>query len=223
MANILLLERTAATRREFSTALIRDGHRVFETDSMDDFITYVPRANIAMIDIDLPDGDGHRAAQYMHDARPQAGVVMLSESSDLDEKIRGLRQYADQYLTKPIRPDMLSAYMAPMVRRFAADGWQLDRVKRQLRSPEGAEDKLNTQEMILMELLIGRSQSDNASVSRRTIVTAFGYNWLDYDDRRLDQLVSRLRRRWKKMGAEELPLHTDHGVGYRLSVPMTLL
>lgn len=223
MANILLLEQTASVRRAFSMALVRDGHRVFEADSVDDFITYIPRANIAMIDIDLPDGAGHRAAQCLHDTRPQAGVVMLSERSDLDEKIRGLRQYADQYLTKPIRPDMLSAYMAPMVRRFAADGWQLDRVKRRLRSPEGTEDNLNTQEMILMELLIAQSQSANSSVSRRVIVTAFGYNWLDYDDRRLDQLVSRLRRRWKKIGGGELPLHTDHGVGYRLSVPMTLM
>jgi DNA-binding response OmpR family regulator len=222
MANILVLERTAAGRREFSSALIRDGHRVFEADSVEDFIPYIPRADIAMIDIDLPDGAGYKAAQCLHDTRPQAGVMILSERSDIDEKIRGLREYADQYLTKPIGPDMLSAYMAPMVRRFAAEGWRLDRVKRQLCSPDGHQEKLNIQEMQLMELLINQSQSQRSTVTRKTIATAFGFNWLDYDDRRLDQLVSRLRRRWSKASGSELPLHTDHGIGYRLSVSVTL-
>lgn len=219
MATILVLEKTASTRRAFSMALSREGHRVFEAANVDDFIPFIPQTDIAMIDIDLPDGDGYKAAQRLQDARPQAGVMITTAHGDVDDKIRGLRQYADQYLIKPIQPDMLSAYMAPMVRRFGGEGWRLDTVKRELCSPGGHHDTLNAHEMKLLELL---ARQLHATVSRRDIATAFGYNWLDYDERRLDQLVSRLRRRWQQGSGSELPLHTDRGVGYRLSVSLAL-
>lgn len=198
-------------------ALAGEGHLVFEAASMQDFIRQAPHADIAMIDVDMPGGEGYLAARHLHDMRPQAGVVLLSESDNSDDKIRSLHQFADQYLAKPIRPDMLSAHMAPMVRRFSSNvgHWRLDALKRALVSPDGQRDTLNRNEWRLMEVL---SDKPHQSVSRRDIVTALGYNWLDYDERRLDQLISRFRRRWYAKTLTELPLQTDHGLGYRLSV-----
>lgn len=220
MAIILVLEKTPATRREMSMALVREGHHVLEAGSMQDFITHAPYAEFAMIDIDLPGDEGDQAARYLRQMRPQAGVILLSERGDAHDRIRGLRQYADQYLVKPIAPELLSAHLAPMVRRFSAPSWRLDAMKRELHAPSGHREALNGQEMRLMELLAGKTSS---SVSRRAIVTALGYNWLDYDERRLDQMVSRLRRRWFNNSGAELPLHTDRGVGYHMSVPLALM
>ncbi|MFJ3045610.1 response regulator transcription factor [Herbaspirillum chlorophenolicum] len=217
MANILVLEKAAAVRRAFSMTLAREGHCVFEAASMQDFIPQIAHADIAMIDVDMPDGEGYRAVLHLQHVRPQAGVILLSECGNTDDKIRSLHQFADQYLTKPIQPEMLSAHMAPMVRRFSAGSWRLDGMKRELVSPSGHREALNHQEMHLLELL---SKKPHTTVSRRDIVTALGHNWLDYDERRLDQLISRLRRRWRKNSRAELPLHTDRGLGYRLSAVM---
>jgi DNA-binding response OmpR family regulator len=220
MANILVLEKTAAVRQEFSTALTREGHSVVETSSMHDFIRHAPTADIAMIDADLPDDEGYQAARHLQHVRPQAGVVLVSERGSADQRIRSLRQFADQFLIKPIAPELLSAHMAPMVRRFGTTAWRLDAMKRELVSPGGHREALNHQEMRLMELLAARP---HITVSRRDIVTALGHKWLDYDERRLDQMISRLRRRWLKRSGIELPLHTERGAGYRMSVPLELL
>jgi len=51
--------------------------------------------------------------------------------------------------------------------------------------------------MLLMQLLATQPQGTAATVTRRAIATAMGYDWAEYDERHLDQMVSRLRRRWQ--------------------------
>ncbi|WP_050465560.1 response regulator transcription factor [Herbaspirillum autotrophicum] len=223
MANILVLEKPVTRRLEFSTVLTRQGHRVVEAHNVDEFISHAAQADIAMIDLDLPDGAGYQAAQCMQDQRPQAGLVILTACGDLDHKIRGLKEYADQYLIKPIRDDELSAYMVPMVRRFGRENWRLDSSKRRLYGPDGQQDALNQHEMLLMQLLATQPQGTAATVTRRAIATAMGYDWAEYDERHLDQMVSRLRRRWQKLSGRKLPLRTERGEGYSFSEQIDIL
>ncbi|HEY4317044.1 MAG TPA: response regulator transcription factor [Herbaspirillum sp.] len=211
MARILLLEEAADLRRAFSATLSGEGHRVVEVGCMDEFATQMHQTDIALIDIDLPHGDGFRAAGHLQRTRPEARIMMLTARAGMDDQVRGLRSGADQYLIKPIRPDVLSAYVATMARRVSDGGWRLDVAKRQLCAPDGHAHSLTAQEMTLMELMFNHA---NKVVTRRMIATAFDTDWLDFDERRLDQLVSRLRRRWRESGGGELPLRTEHRKGY---------
>ncbi|HEY4073012.1 MAG TPA: response regulator transcription factor [Herbaspirillum sp.] len=215
MARILLFEEANDLRRAYSATLSGEGHRVVEAGGMAEFATQMHQTDIALIDIDLPHGDGFKAAGCLQRSRPEARIVMLTARNNIDDQIRGLRSCADQYLIKPIAPMMLSAYIATMARRFPDSGWRLDSAMRQLCAPDGHCEALTTQEMILMELLFSRA---NQVVTRRMIAKAFDTDWLSFDDRRLDQLVSRLRRRWRKNAATELPLRTEHRQGYSFIV-----
>jgi two-component system OmpR family response regulator len=211
MARILLLEEAADLRRAFSATLSGEGHRVVEAGCVSEFAMQMHQTDIALIDIDLPHGDGYRAAAGLQRSRPEARIMMLTAHAGTAGQIRGLRSGADQYLIKPIAPDILSAYVATMARRVSDSGWRLDVPKRQLCAPDGHAHDLTAQEMILMELMFNHA---NRVVTRRMIATAFDTDWLDFDERRLDQLVSRLRKRWRDGGGGELPLRTEHRKGY---------
>ncbi|RXZ36118.1 DNA-binding response regulator [Oxalobacteraceae bacterium CAVE-383] len=211
MARILLLEEAADLRRAYSATLSGEGHRVVEADSVAQFAMQMHQTDIALIDIDLPHGAGFRAASCLQRTRPEARIMMLTARAGMDGQVQGLRSGADQYLIKPIRPDVLTAHVATMARRVADGGWRLDMSRRQLCAPDGRAHSLTAQEMILMELMFKHA---NRVVTRRMIAAAFDTDWLDFDERRLDQLVSRLRKRWRDGGGGELPLRTEHRQGY---------
>lgn len=65
--------------------------------------------------------------------------------------------------------------------------------------------------MVLIEIL---ARNMGEVVTRKEIAEAFGVEWLQFDGRRLNQVVSRLRRRWLKNSGVELPFRTEHGRGY---------
>ena len=217
MARILLLEAATAQRRAHSVLLSAEGHRVLEADCVDQFAPHMHQTDIALIDVDLPGGEGYKAAGHLQRARPEARIMMLTAHASSADQIKGLRGGADQFLIKPVAPDMLSAYVATMARRVCSsgNGWRLDRARRQLCAPDGHSQTLTTQEMSLMELLFGNA---NRVVTRRMIAAAFDTEWLDFDERRLDQTVSRLRRRWRDSAGAELPLRTEHRQGYSFRV-----
>ncbi len=215
MAKILLLEDEAELRSEVVDFLSNEGHQVSEAANIAEFIPLIDGADIAIIDVGLPDSDGFSVIENLHKSRPDIGIIMLTARGSVNDKISGLRGGADQYLVKPIRFTELAAYIAAMARRFARDHWRLNLTERRLHAPGGQAESMSTQEMSLLELL---ARNSGQVVKRPAIASAFGADWLDYDERHLDQLVSRLRRRWHSATGLKLPLRTEHGQGYSFSV-----
>lgn len=64
-------------------------------------------------------------------------------------------------------------------------------------------------------VLLALGKGGNAVVSRRAIVEALGEDYLQYDQRRLDTQMRRLRRRVEQACGLKLPVTTVRGVGYR--------
>ena len=60
-----------------------------------------------------------------------------------------------------------------------------------------------------------RNQSTGRLVSRRDIVEALGEDYLQYDQRRLDTQMRRLRRKVQEQSGVKLPVATMRGLGYR--------
>ena len=144
-------------------------------------------------------------------AGPRAGIIMLTAQGGSSYKIRSLSESADHYLVKPIRFDELLAHLRALERRVIATNWRLYRVERELHAPDGHFEPLTEPELVLLELLASNA---GEVVSRKSIAAGFGVDWLDYDQRRLDQMVSRLRRRWRSHSGQDLPCRTEHGKGY---------
>lgn len=212
MARILLLEDDPILREELTCFLAELGHCVLEAGTLAEFDPLMAVADVAIVDILLPDGDGFEATARLRAVQPNAGAIILTARSALEDRVHGLCAGADHYLVKPICLEELSAILQALLRRLApALVWRLNLREHCLSSPQGHSCALSTMEMILFDLL---SRQADQKVSRQTLVTALGYDWMDYDVRRLEKLVSRLRQRWLAETGQTLPLKTLHRYGY---------
>jgi two-component system OmpR family response regulator len=220
MAKILLLEDEADLRFEVVDFLRSEGHIVLHAGSVAEFTPQIDAAEIAIIDVGLPDGNGFDVAQSLRKSHPRMGIIILTARGASQDKINGLKLGADHYLVKPIRFTELAAYIASIARRVAPTIWRLHLVERKLAAPDGSAEKMTGVEMTMLELL---ARNAGQVVLRPAIAKAFGTDWLSYDERHLDQLVSRLRRRWRKHNGTELPLRTEHGLGYSLCVDIDII
>lgn len=79
---------------------------------------------------------------------------------------------------------------------------------------------MTTKEFQLLKTL---ALAPGYQATRREVVIDFGLNWETYDERRLEAIVSRLRRKiTDATGSNPTPLKTLHGVGYVFLEPLHL-
>lgn len=94
---------------------------------------------------------------------------------------------------------------------LALPRWRLLGAPPQLVAPNGAVLRLSGQDYIVMKAITGARRV----VSRREIVEALGHVFIDYDQRRLDTQMRRLRRRVLEVCGLKLPITTLRSVGFR--------
>jgi OmpR family two-component system bacitracin resistance response regulator BceR len=71
--------------------------------------------------------------------------------------------------------------------------------------------QLTASEWVFVQLL--RSSAGKV-IERQELVRSLGQDPQDYDSRRMDTLLQRLRKKAEQAGLGALPLHTRHGQGY---------
>lgn len=216
MASLIVLEDDEDIREELADFLAYCGHQVRSASRLADFWPLMAEADIAILDIGLPDGDGYAAASRLRQASPRVGIIILTGRSALDDKLRGLDDGADHFLVKPFQLPELAAIVAALLRRVGRS-WRLDSQTQRLIDPDGRQLDLKPFEMLLFERL---AVAGSATLSRQELVTAMGYRWEDFDLRRLDTAICRLRSRWQSVTGEPLPLKTRHRHGYSFGVPI---
>ena len=175
--------------------------------------------DIVVLDVGLPDGDGFAIAGDIRAARPDLGIVMLTGRSETPDRVRGLSQGADAYLSKPVEMDLLAATLHSLARRLlslprsAPRRWHLDSNGWCLVSPAGGNAALTRTERRVIDRLL---QSPGEIVTRDQLIGALTSNVFDFDPHRLDSLIYRLRRKVPDACGEALPLNAVHGEGYVL-------
>lgn len=99
---------------------------------------------------------------------------------------------------------------------LGAKRWRLSGAPPSLTPPGHQPIALSTQDYLVLQVLA----SGGGGVSRKQIVAALGQNYLDYDQRRIDSQMRRLRRKVEQSCGMELPVATLRGVGYRFYDPI---
>ena len=184
---------------------IRQFHQFFEPKNFD----------IVILDAMLPDGDGFTIAEEVSRAHPHCGVVMFSARDSTRDRLHGYGMGVDHYVTKPVRMEELLAILKSLERRVCLPKvWKLSQSEWHLLSPSAVHIPLSSMEFKFLSILNAKV---GLPVSRRHIVEQLGKDRISYDDRNLDALVLRLRRKVRLLTAEDFPLKTIHGSGYTLS------
>src|SRR6185436_17279414 len=75
--------------------------------------------DLVLLDLALPGLDGIEVCQRLRLARPSIPILMLTARGSEDEKVRGLKSGADDYVTKPFGARELLARVEALARRVA--------------------------------------------------------------------------------------------------------
>lgn len=176
--------------------------------------------DLIVLDIMLPGIDGYQFCQRLRqDACRDTPILMLTARDALEDRLRGLRAGADDYLIKPFSLAELVARIEAITRRSRGVGVGELRVADLVFNPAahqatraGHPLKLNPMATKLLVLLMQKSP---AVVPREVLeLEIWGEDAPDSDS--LRSHIHQLRQVVDKPFSRPL-IHTIHGVGYRLA------
>ncbi len=127
---VLVVEDEASLREGIVDLLTGDGHAV---TAVGDGIAGVEAGirdpfDLVLLDLMLPRLDGMEVCRRLRAARPGTPILMLTARGSEDDKVRGLMEGADDYVTKPFSARELLARVRVLGRRAPA-GESLDEVQ----------------------------------------------------------------------------------------------
>ncbi len=171
--------------------------------------------DILILDRNLPDGDGLDILRKYH-KQSEADSIVLSCEGQPHDRILGMNVDADYYLVKPFPSDELLAILHRIERRQGAiqssdsEIWRLNIVRWEIKTPNHLEIELTRSELALLNCFVNKS---GQVISRDEIIKGLGFNPAVYDNRRLEVMLRRLRKKIEDAGVVKFPLQTVYGVG----------
>jgi DNA-binding response OmpR family regulator len=180
--------------------------------------------DVVVLDIGLPGENGLSIARRLRRTQPQLGIIMLTARTAARDRVQGMEEGADVYLGKPVDLRELALVIRALARRLGfsetPSGQTLTLLASEtaLLMPTGIRIELTPSETLLLSRL---ARSTGAQATRRQIIEAFGAAYLDYDERRLETIVSRLRRKLEAAGLPSDTLRAVRGCGYALNLPLS--
>ena len=216
MNRILIAEDEAAIARLIRTVLTDAGYRcVWAPDGNQaaDLLEQEP-FDLALLDIMLPGADGYELLDYCKAL--EVPVIFLTARGEVEDRVRGLRRGAEDYLTKPLALPELLARVETVLRRCGKaeqvlrlePDIEIDPAARVVRKG-GQPVALTAKEFDLLVLFV---QNKNVALCRDRIFERVWNEEYLGDSRTVDLHVQRMR---KKLGLEER-LTAVYKVGYRL-------
>jgi heavy metal response regulator len=174
---------------------------------------------LIILDIMLPQKDGMEFLRDLRERGTSVPVLMLTARDSLEDKVRGLNEGADDYLTKPFAFAELLARIRAIMRRgkleasieLTAADLTLDSVTRIVRR-SGKEIELTNKEYALLEYLL----RNKGHVLTRSLISehVWGYQF-DTGTNIVSVYVNYLRNKVDS-GFDKKLIHTVRGVGYVL-------
>ncbi len=222
---ILLIEDEADMARYLMAGLAENGYEVRHCDTAQEGLksAYADACDLMIIDRMLPDEqEGLEIVKTLREAGLKTPILVLSALASLDERVRGLREGGDDYLTKPFAFPELLARIEALMRRgnpvvdtrvLRIADLTLDlRTRRAERA--GQPIILQPREFRLLEYLV---RNQNQIVTRTMLLESVWDIHFDPGTNVIDVQISRLRNKIDK--GHDLPLlHTIRGVGFRLGI-----
>ena len=124
MKKILILEDEENIRSFVVINLQRAGYITVEAATGQEALDKLrehPDVDVAVLDIMLPDIDGFEVCRRIRATSKRIGIIMLTARTQEMDKVTGVMNGADDYVTKPFSPAELTARLDALVRRVRGD------------------------------------------------------------------------------------------------------
>ncbi len=219
MSRILVIDDDRELQTTLSAYLLAAGHQSVPVASGAEGCLSVSGADLILLDLRLPDGDGVHLCPLLR-RKTRAPIVVLSGCDDEEERVRALMGGADDYVTKPFRPrELLARIHAHLRRQGVQDTYQVGDLtvhvpKRQV-SVAGDPKELTPIEFALLHCLL-RHQGEVVSFPE-ILQEVWGYQ-----DGNYNQVKVRIHHLRRKLGLDtEEPgaIVSVRGVGFTLCMP----
>ncbi len=198
----------------YDIACFSDGKSALEAFHRQDF-------DICLLDIMMPEMNGFELAEQIRNRNSEIPIIFISAKSLKEDRIRGLKIGADDYLVKPFSIEELILKIEVFLRRckktntspqkYKVGKFDFDPKNYTLHDAHGT-TTLTQRES---ELLFYFIRNKNTVLKRQDILKAI---WGDDDyfmGRSLDVFISRLRK--VLAGEENIMIENLHGIGFRFS------
>ena len=215
MQKILIVEDEAAIANLIKINLEAEGYQctsAFDGRAGADHIEQ-ETFDLVLLDIMLPEIDGYELLEYV---KPMGTpVIFLTAKGSVDDRIKGLKLGADDYIVKPFQVGELTARVEAVLRRYGKANQKLtfadveiDVISRTV-TKAGVPVELTVKEF---DLLVELMQNRNVALYRERIYEKVWGEVFMGDTRTLDSHIQRLRKKlnWEKY------IRTVFRVGYRL-------
>lgn len=222
---VLVIEDESDMARYLCDGLRQDGYNVVHCSDADTGLQQAQAADwdLMIVDRMLPnEQDGLTIVQALRAQKIKTPVLVLSALASLDERVKGLREGGDDYLTKPFAFPELLARIEALTRRMAAHeesralkvaDLTIDlRTRRVERA--GIPITLQPREFRLLEYLV---RNQDQVVTRTMLLESVWDFHFDPGTNVIDVQISRLRTKIDK-GHSPALLHTVRGVGYKFGI-----
>lgn len=219
-AHILAVDDDDRLRELLKRFLTREGHDVSTAKDAASArkLMATMSFDLVILDVMMPGEDGLSLLKSVREKNQDTPVILLTARGLPSERIEGLRNGADDYLSKPFEPEELVLRIASILKRAVPEapveeiklsGMVFHVAKGELRK-DGRIVRLTESETQLLSILAQRA---GAAISRHDLamLTAAGV------ERSVDVQVTRLRRKIERDPREPVHLQTVRGVGYRLT------
>jgi two-component system phosphate regulon response regulator OmpR len=188
--------------------------------------------DVVLLDLRLPREDGLTLARYLRE-RYDVGIIMVTGSGEVVDRIVGLEVGADDYVTKPFDPRELLARVKSVLRRTQArpasepangaaaqrvrfGRCHLDLASHRLFDDADHEIPITTMEFDLLKVF---AEHPGKALSRDRILTLTRNREWDPYDRSIDIRIARLRRKVEADPENPQVIRTVRGVGYMFVPP----
>ncbi len=215
--SILIIEDDTSISNLIVSTLVREGYvceaaldgrrglELYETGNFD----------LVLLDLMLPEISGYNLLEIMHEGNTP--IIVISAMNQVQDRIRGLKMGADDYLSKPFQVGELVARVESVLRRVnkASPLLMVGDVTVNTESRDvykgGMPVDMTVKEFDLLVILM---QNRNVALSRSYLYESVWHDWYNGDTRTLDNHIQRIR---KKLDWGDV-IETVFRIGYRLKV-----
>ena len=217
---VLIVDDEQRIRKLISDFLQRDGYTIVEADNGQSALALfaTERIDLVILDVMMPEPDGLTVCREIR-KKSSVPIIMLTARSEELDQLFAFELGADEYVTKPFSPKILTARVNALFRRLESEkteepsssGLSLDSDSR-LVSLDATPLELSPKEYDLLAFLF---ENRGKALSRQQILNQV-WNFDYYGDlRTVDTHINRLR---SKLGDSASLVQTIRGYGYRFEV-----
>ncbi len=175
--------------------------------------------DLVILDVMLPEKSGFHVMETLRKIDEDVPVIFLTARSLEEDRIRGLKLGADDYLTKPFSlEEFLLRVKRLLVRKktyddnlYQFDNFILDHHSYELQTPQGTK-KLTPFESELLSLFL---KNKGKVLTREFLMSVIGKSEENFELRSIDNLVMRLRKHIEEDTSNPQRIKSVRGKGYQ--------